>query len=91
VQPFGSSQHFMEPKGSLPSLQELIHALINSILYKDELRELTKESIIIASYKKCNKTDLPITVGYHYHHHRRKMYPILFSQKLSPPTHIYME
>jgi hypothetical protein len=24
VQPFDSSQHFMEPEGSLPSLQELV-------------------------------------------------------------------
>jgi hypothetical protein len=33
VQPFGSSQHFMEPEGSLPSLQEPSNDTIRLIKY----------------------------------------------------------
>jgi hypothetical protein len=47
VQPLGSSQHFMEPEGSLPSSQELsTHTFIFSPrIHSSEVRQMVKQDI----------------------------------------------
>jgi hypothetical protein len=62
-------------------LLSAIHKLINSIWNKEELPGHWKESIIIIQiYKKGDKTNCRIIVGYHLYQLHTKCYQISFSQ-----------
>jgi hypothetical protein len=57
-----------------------IHQLINSTWNKEELPDQWKESIIVPSHKKVNKTDCSNFMVYHCYELHTKFYPISISQ-----------
>jgi hypothetical protein len=58
----------------------VIHKRINSIWMNEELPDQWKEPIVLANYKKGDKTDCAIIVRCHCYQLHTKFYPISFSQ-----------